>query len=82
MMLSSYWSLEKGGDILFIIDANRLRDLLVEHKTDIIDVARQIGITPQTLARLAQRDRPCRLRTIGKIAAALGVDYRQLLKEA
>ena len=67
---------------MLILDRLALLSLLVERQQSPVNLARRIGVSASTIARLLERDRPVRIATLGKIAAALDVDYKKLLKES
>lgn len=62
------------------LDGNMIERLMVEKKFTIRDLAKAASITEVTARRLMDGGR-ANLRTLSKVATALGVDYRALLTE-
>lgn len=62
------------------LDGSMIERLMVEKKFTIRDLAKAASITEVTARRLMDGGR-ANLRTLSKVAAALGVDYRALLTE-
>ena len=63
------------------IDAERLRQLRVQRAISQEDLGRRTGIAQSTISNLESSNRPARLSTIRKLAEALGVEPKELLKE-
>jgi anti-sigma regulatory factor (Ser/Thr protein kinase) len=60
---------------LTIVDGHRLRELRRQHGLSQRGLARLAQISPATVGRLERRPQsPCRGRTLGRLAAALGVE--------
>ena len=57
-----------------VLDGHRLRRLRGQRGLSREQLADRAGISPATVARLDQRAAPCRCRTLGRLAAALGED--------
>jgi transcriptional regulator with XRE-family HTH domain len=58
-----------------VLDGRRLRHLRRQHGLSREQFADRAGISPATVARLErQAAAPCRCRTLGRLAAALGED--------
>jgi transcriptional regulator with XRE-family HTH domain len=58
-----------------------LRQLRVERALSQQDLERMTNITQSTISNLEQGNRPARLSTIRKLAEALNVEPRELMKE-
>ena len=62
------------------INAQKLRHLRVERALSQQDLERATGIAQSTISNLELGNRPARLSTIRKLAEALGVEPRELMK--
>lgn len=62
------------------INGTRVTELIAERQMSIAEVSRKSGIHPTNVSRALRRGsaRPC---TVGKIAAALGVNVRDIWQE-
>jgi transcriptional regulator with XRE-family HTH domain len=63
------------------IDGDKLRRLRVERALSQQDLERITGIAQSTLSNLELGYRPARLSTIRKLAEALNVEPKELMKE-
>jgi transcriptional regulator with XRE-family HTH domain len=63
------------------INAQKLRHLRVERALSQQDLERATGIAQSTISNLELGNRPARLSTIRKLAEALGVEPKELMKE-
>jgi transcriptional regulator with XRE-family HTH domain len=63
------------------INAQKLRHLRVEGALNQQDLERATGIAQSTISNLELGNRPARLSTIRKLAEALGVEPKELMKE-
>jgi transcriptional regulator with XRE-family HTH domain len=62
-----------------VLDGHRLRRLRCQRGLSREQLADRAGINPATVARLErQPSAPCRCRTLGRLAAALGEDPARL----
>ena len=62
-----------------ILDGHRLRDLRRQRGLSQEQLAARAGISPATVARLERQPAaPCRSRTLGRLAVALGEDPDRL----
>jgi transcriptional regulator with XRE-family HTH domain len=65
-----------------VLDSERLRELRRRRGMSQSELAEQAGISLRTLARLeSQSSRPCRTRTLARLARALGEDPAVLLPQ-
>ena len=64
----------------FDIDGDRLRQLRVERALTLRALANRSGVSYDTINKLELGQRPARLSTIRKLAKALNVDPRELMK--
>ena len=63
------------------INAQKLRHLRVERALSQQDLERATGIAQSTISNLELGNRPARLSTIRKLAEALDVEPKELMKE-
>ncbi|MGH3122755.1 MAG: helix-turn-helix domain-containing protein [Streptosporangiaceae bacterium] len=62
-----------------VVDGRRLRHLRRQHGLSQEQLAGRAGVSPATVARLERQPAaPCRCRTLGRLAAALGEDPARL----
>jgi transcriptional regulator with XRE-family HTH domain len=64
----------------FDIDGDMLRELRVERALTLRALAKRSGVSYDTINKLELGQRPARLSTIRKLANALNVDPRELMK--
>jgi transcriptional regulator with XRE-family HTH domain len=64
----------------FEVNGQRLRQLRVERALSLRALAQRSGVAFDTINKLELGHRPARLVTIRKLAEALGVDPRELMK--
>jgi XRE family transcriptional regulator, regulator of sulfur utilization len=64
----------------FEVNGQRLRELRVERALSLRALAERSGVAYDTINKLELGQRPARLATIRKLANALGVDPRELMK--
>jgi transcriptional regulator with XRE-family HTH domain len=64
----------------FEVDGQRLRQLRVERALSLRALGDRSGVTFATINNLENGNRPARLATIRKLAEALGVEPRVLMK--
>jgi transcriptional regulator with XRE-family HTH domain len=64
----------------FDIDGDRLRELRVERAFTLRALAERSGVSYDTINKLELGQRPARLSTIRKLANALNVEPRELMK--
>ena len=62
------------------LDAYRIRLILAQKELNQANFAKKCGIRPQALSEILSRG-TCTLKTIGKIANALGVPVTEIVKE-
>ena len=65
---------------MLIVAQKALVDILMQKKMSCRDLELASGVTSAVIARLTRQDSRCRIQTVAKIADALNVDYRDLLK--
>jgi transcriptional regulator with XRE-family HTH domain len=65
----------------FSVDGQRLRQLRVEKALSLRALGERTGVAYDTINKLELGQRPARLVTIRKLADALGVQPRELMKE-
>jgi len=65
----------------FEVDGQRLRQLRVERALSLRALGERSGVTFATINNLENGNRPARLATIRKLAEALGVEPKELMKE-
>jgi len=65
----------------FEVDGQRLRQLRVERALSLRSLGERSGVTFATINNLENGNRPARLATIRKLAEALGVEPKELMKE-
>jgi transcriptional regulator with XRE-family HTH domain len=64
----------------FEVNGQRLRQLRVERALSLRALAQRSGVAFDTINKLELGHRPARLVTIHKLAAALGVEPKELMK--
>jgi transcriptional regulator with XRE-family HTH domain len=64
----------------FEVDGQRLRQLRVERAFSLRALGERSGVTFATINNLENGNRPARLVTIRKLAEALGVEPKELMK--
>ncbi len=64
----------------FDVDGQRLRQLRVEKALSLRALGERTGVAYDTISKLENGHRPARLVTIRKLADALGVEAKELLK--
>ena len=64
----------------FEVDGQRLRQLRVERALSLRALGDRSGVTFATINNLENGKRPARLATIRKLAEALGVEPKELMK--
>jgi transcriptional regulator with XRE-family HTH domain len=64
----------------FDIDGQRLRELRVERALTLRALGERSGVAYDTINKLELGQRPARLSTIRKLADALGVEPRKIMK--
>jgi transcriptional regulator with XRE-family HTH domain len=64
----------------FEVDGQRLRQLRVERALSLRALAQRSGVAFDTINKLELGHRPARLVTIRKLADALGVEPKELMK--
>ena len=64
----------------FEVDGQRLRQLRVERALSLRALGEKSGVTFATINNLENGNRPARLATIRKLAEALGVEPKELMK--
>jgi transcriptional regulator with XRE-family HTH domain len=65
----------------FEVDGQKLRQLRVERALSLRALKEKSGVAYDTINKLENGHRPARLVTIRKLADALGVQPRELIKE-
>ncbi len=64
----------------FEVDGQKLRTLRVEKALSLRALGERSGVTFATINNLENENRPARLATIRKLAEALGVEPKELMK--
>jgi transcriptional regulator with XRE-family HTH domain len=64
----------------FEVNGRRLRQLRVERALSLRALGQRSGVTFATINNLENENRPARLVTIRKLAEALGVEPKELMK--
>jgi transcriptional regulator with XRE-family HTH domain len=67
---------------LMEVDGMRLRKLRREHAWSQRDLARESGVAQDTITRLETGQREAQPRTVRRLAKALGVEPRELMKRS
>lgn len=64
------------------IDKDKLRDLVIKKQMTYSDLADKANISKSQISKILNGDESSKVRTdtIGKLASALGVDYKEILK--
>jgi XRE family transcriptional regulator, regulator of sulfur utilization len=65
----------------FDVDGQRLRELRVEKALSLRALGEVTGVAYDTINKLENGHRPARLATIRKLAEALGVEPKELMRE-
>jgi transcriptional regulator with XRE-family HTH domain len=65
----------------FEVNGQRLRQLRVERALSLRALAERSGVAFDTINKLELGHRPARLMTLRKLAEALGVEPKELMKE-
>ena len=65
------------------IDKDKLRDLVIKKQMTYSDLADKANISKSQISKILNGDEGSKVRTdtIGKLASALGVDYKEILKK-
>jgi transcriptional regulator with XRE-family HTH domain len=63
------------------IDGSQLKRLRRQRALSQQDIERMTGVAQSTISRLEANQRPAKPRTVRKLACALGVEPRELMKE-
>ena len=64
------------------IDKEKLKSAMINNNMNMSKLAEESKVSKSQISRLIKEDtKMIRLDTLGKIAGALGVDYKDLLKE-
>ena len=64
------------------IDKIKLTEAMIEKEMNMSDLAKKSEVSKSQISRLMKEDtKTIRLDTVGKIAKALDVDYKDILKE-
>jgi len=58
---------------------NRIKSVLAEKEVQQKELAKRVGLTPNTIARICSNESQPTLKRLYKIAKALDVDIRELL---
>ena len=66
---------------MFELNTRAIRSLMIERQLTVRDVAKAANITETTAARLSRDGARANARTTGKLAHALGVDAKLIVKE-
>ncbi len=66
---------------MLIVDPQRLVDAMIACRLNCKALGRVTKLSSTTINRLTRRPIHIRFDTLGRIAAALNIDYRTLLKE-
>lgn len=66
---------------MFELDSKTIRSLMLEKQMTLRDLARAATITETTAARLSRDGARANARTTGKLANALGVNAKLIVKE-
>ena len=64
----------------FEVDGQRLRELRVQRALSLRALGERSGVTFATISNLENGNRPARLVTIRKLADALGVEPKELMR--
>jgi transcriptional regulator with XRE-family HTH domain len=64
----------------FEVDGKKLRELRVERALSLRALGERSGVTFATINNLENGNRPARLVTIRKLAEALGIEPKELMK--
>lgn len=62
------------------LDAHKIKLLLAEKEMNQSDLAIKVGVTRQGINDILNRE-SCTLKTLGRIAKALGVPVQEIVKE-
>ena len=65
---------------MFELDGKAIRGLLLEKKMTLRDMARKASITETTAQKIARGGARTNAKTAGKVADALGVDAKLILR--
>lgn len=65
------------------VDRDKLKDLVIKNQMTYSDLAQKANISKSQISKILNGDDSSKLRTdtIGKLASALGVDYKEILKD-
>ena len=65
-----------------VIDRDKLRELVIKNQMTFTDLANKTNISISQISKIFNGNEDSKLRTdtIGKLASALGVDYKEILK--
>jgi len=64
------------------VDRDKLRELIINNQMTYTDLANKTNISKSQISKIfnGNEDSKVRTDTIGKLASALGVDYKEILK--
>ncbi|NMF06298.1 helix-turn-helix domain-containing protein [Clostridium beijerinckii] len=64
------------------IDRDKLKELVIKNQMTYSDLADKAKISKSQISKILNGDESSKVRTdtIGKLASALGVDYKEILK--
>ena len=67
---------------MLIVDSEKLTALLIDRQQSLIELARQAGLCPSTVARWVRAESPANvhLKSVAKLARVLGVDWQHVVK--
>lgn len=65
------------------IDRGKLKDLVIKRQMTYSDLAEKANMSKSQISKIVNGEEGSKVRTdtIGKLASALGVDYKEILKE-
>ena len=66
---------------MFKLNRRKLLRLVAKKKLTQVQLAKLAGIADSTVSRILTRNQPVQLVTVGKLAAALGVDIFEILDD-
>lgn len=65
-----------------ILDKEKLQDAMVAACVNVSELAEMSGVGMKTIRKLTLTDGKATTKTVGLLSKALGIPYRELLKEA
>ena len=63
------------------IDSEKIRNLMIERKLTVTEIAQKSNLQPTTISHVSRFDKKVTPKTVGKLAAGLGIDPNTIIKQ-